>query len=323
MKLNSSLILYTSTLIIGVIMCICSNNLVMMWCGLEISLMSFLPLMISNNFLSSECMMKYFIIQSTSSSLLMMGFIMLMMNVNLNKMIILMSLLLKIGLAPFHNWVLNVIESLTFLTLFLFLTIMKIAPLTVMMYMNQIMLFPSILSLIVGAIMGLNQNSFHKILGYSSIFNMGLLCSCIQEMQIWLTYFIIYSIMLIFVIYVLNKLNIIYINQIMIHQYDLKIKMSLWITLLSLGGMPPMIGFLSKLLVFEYLMLTNHFIILTVTIITSLLVMFYYMRSAYMSLMISSMMLKWNLTLINNLSLTLVFMNLLLLSLLIFLKSFL
>nr|YP_010743018.1 NADH dehydrogenase subunit 2 [Anagonalia emeiensis]WEU75299.1 NADH dehydrogenase subunit 2 [Anagonalia emeiensis] len=320
MHMNSSIFFFTTSMIIGVMVCISSNNWIMMWLGLEISFMSFLPLMMSSNLLSSECMMKYFIIQSLSSSILMLGMMLIMMLNEKSSFIITISLLLKIGMSPFHNWVLSIIEGLNYNSTFYLLTFMKISPLVIMSYISKIIWISIILSLIVGAILGINQNSIRKMLGYSSIFNLGFICSCISEMSLWLIYMIIYSFMLLNVILMIYKLNISYFNQIMMNEYNLNMKISFWVMMLSFSGMPPMLGFMSKLMVFEFLVLKMYFFLLMIMILTSLIVMFYYTRSTYMSMMMSSISMKWNLISINYTSVYLVMINLLILTMLIFLK---
>nr|YP_010610798.1 NADH dehydrogenase subunit 2 [Stenatkina angustata]WAP91619.1 NADH dehydrogenase subunit 2 [Stenatkina angustata] len=320
MYLNSTKFLFLNILIIGVIMCLCSNNWLMLWIGLEMSLLSFIPLMMNKNLLSSECMMKYYIIQSMSSSILIMGMIMFLMMLKESQFIMIFSLMLKIGVAPFHNWVLSVIEGLTYNSLFLMLTIMKFSPLIILSYINKIIWIPVIFSLIVGAIMGINQNSFRKMIAYSSIFNMGFIFSCINEISYWMMYMLVYSFILFCVIFIIKNLNISYLNQILINDFDLKIKLMFWIMMASLGGIPPMLGFFNKLIIFELMIMNNHFLILFFMLISSLIVIFYYTRSSYLSIMMSSSLLKWNLFTLNETSLMILFMNLIFLFLLVFSK---
>nr|UBS91930.1 NADH dehydrogenase subunit 2 [Anagonalia melichari] len=319
MIMNSTKMLFYTTMIIGVMVCISSNNWMMIWSGLEMSLMSFLPIMIGTNLLSSESMMKYFIIQSLSSSLLMAGLIFIMMNKEMN-FIIMISLMLKIGMSPFHNWVLSVIEGLDLKSIFFLLTLMKISPMMIMSYMKEMIWISVFISLIVGAIFGINQNSMRKILGYSSIFNIGFVCSCINEMSMWVTYMIIYSFMLLSLIFMIFKLNIYYLNQIMINEFDFKIKISFWLIMMSFGGVPPFLGFMNKLMVFEYMIMNNQYFLLIIMIISSLIVMFYYIRMTYLSIMMSSISLKWNIFSLNYSMLFFMVMNMMIFSLLIFLK---
>nr|QUO99348.1 NADH dehydrogenase subunit 2 [Atkinsoniella grahami] len=322
MILNSTKLLYYTTMIIGVMVCICSNNWMMMWAGLEISLLSFLPIMSTKNSLSSESMMKYFIIQGMSSSLLMFGFLFMLMKIEMSNYIVNISLLLKIGMAPFHNWVLSVVEGLNYECVFLLLSLMKISPLMIISYVNEMLWIPVIISLVVGATLGINQNSMRKILGYSSVYNLGFTCSCISEMSLWLIYMLIYSFMLICVIFYIKKLNIFYYNQIMMNEFDLKMKISFWLMMLSFGGIPPMLGFLGKLMLFEFLISSNQMMILAFMIVSSLTIMFYYVRSTYMSIMLSSIFMKWNLFSLSYSMIFITLINLTAMALMIFIKSF-
>nr|YP_010363421.1 NADH dehydrogenase subunit 2 [Atkinsoniella yunnanana]UNZ12522.1 NADH dehydrogenase subunit 2 [Atkinsoniella yunnanana] len=321
MIMNSTKLLFNTTMIIGIMVCICSNNWMMMWSGLEISLISFLPLMISSNSLSSESMMKYFIIQSMSSSILMFGLLFLMMMIKPSIFIMSISLLLKIGMAPFHNWVLSIVDGINYESIFILLTFMKISPLMILSYINVVMWIPVMMSLVVGATLGINQNSMRKILAYSSIYNLGFTCSCINEMSLWLMYMLIYMFMLVCIIMMIMKMNIYYMNQIMINEFDLKTKICFWLMMMSFGGVPPMLGFLSKLMLFEFMIINSQMMILTIMLVTSLIVMFYYIRCTYMSIMISSILMKWNLLSLTYSTIILTLINILILSMMIFIKS--
>nr|UEK24895.1 NADH dehydrogenase subunit 2 [Kolla paulula] len=320
MYMNSTKMLFNFTLIIGVMLCICSNNWIILWSGLEVMLMSFIPIMINKNLLSSECMMKYFIVQSLSSSLLISGMILMSCCLDF-EYLILVSLMIKIGLSPFHNWVLTVVEGLDYKSMFFLLTLMKIGPLMALSYMNFPMAIPIFISLIVGAIFGINQNSIRKMLTFSSIFNLGFTCSCLSNVSIWLTYMFLYTFMLFSIMYIFNKLNVHYLNQIMINEFSSSLKLSIWFMMLSFGGMPPMIGFLSKLLVFEFMVTNMEYLALMIMILSSLVVMFYYMRSTYMMIMLNSVNMKWMMFSSNSISMVFMILNVMLMFIMMLVKS--
>jgi NADH-ubiquinone oxidoreductase chain 2 len=86
-------------------------------------LLSFIPLIIdTNNLLSTEASLKYFLTQALASAIFLFRsiFFILQLNIfsiiNLNSnfitLAILSSLLLKSGAAPFHFWFPGVIEGL-------------------------------------------------------------------------------------------------------------------------------------------------------------------------------------------------------------------
>nr|YP_010531307.1 NADH dehydrogenase subunit 2 [Mileewa amplimacula]UXX17566.1 NADH dehydrogenase subunit 2 [Mileewa amplimacula] len=291
MKFNLTNILMYYILMMGVLLSISSNNWMMMWSGLEISLMSFIPLM-SGGMIGSESSMKYFIIQSISSTLLILSILMMITTKFEYKFIMMISLMLKMGVAPFHNWVLSIINSLEYKLLFMLLSIMKIAPLVMMSYLNYCNDFIIMLSLIIGSIFSLNQNSIRKLLVYSSIYNMAYILSTININYIWTMYITVYSTILLLLVLMMNKMKINYFNQFMMNDFSFLFKMNLWISLLSLGGMPPLLGFLPKLIIMEMMILKKSFILILMMILSSLIVMFFYMRMVFLAFMNYSIMNK-------------------------------
>nr|UFK32231.1 NADH dehydrogenase subunit 2 [Aguriahana digitata] len=287
--MNSSKMLFTMMMVLGISMSVSSNNWMMIWCGLEISLISIIPLFINKISISSESTMKYFIVQSISSSMLVLGILIMIMKSDYNyDFILLTALLMKMGVSPFHNWVLTVIDGLSLKMSLIVLTINKIAPLTMMSYLNSKIMMVIIMTMFVGSILGLNQNSVKKMIGYSSIFNMGFMMSVIKFNVMWLLYLMVYSILLTMMVLILNKNNINYINQ-MVFSETISNKMSLWINMLSMGGMPPLMGFSIKYMTMWYLINMKLFLTITVMVMLSLLIMFLYLRMTFLTILNNSM----------------------------------
>nr|QSL98472.1 NADH dehydrogenase subunit 2 [Mileewa alara] len=293
MKLNLTNMLLYYMMLIATLLSVSSNNWMMMWSGLEISLMSFIPLM-SGGMLGSESSMKYFIVQSISSSLLVMSIMLMMMTKMHYNFLFLISLVMKMGIAPFHNWVLSIISSLNYQMVFILFTIMKVTPLVMMSYLNEYNDLFIFISLIIGSIFSLNQNNIRKLMAYSSIYNMSYIMSSINMNSIWMTYLMIYSIILMLLLAMFLKLKINYINQLSMNEFSLIIKTNLWISMLSLGGMPPLLGFLPKLIIFQMMILKKMFFLLVIMTLTSLIMMFFYMRMVFFAFMNYSVMLKHN-----------------------------
>nr|QZZ18232.1 NADH dehydrogenase subunit 2 [Alebroides salicis] len=287
-------------MLFGILISVSSNNWILIWCGLEITLICFLPLVLTKNFVSSECCLKYFIIQSISSSLFMLSFLFILMNVDINsELMLIISLMIKMGVSPFHTWVLNVIEGLSFKSMFLLLTFLKLPPLCILSYTSGYLFYFVVLTLIMSSIFGLNQNSFRKIIGYSSIFNMGFILSCMNINQVWLFYLFFYSSVILMLIFMLVNLNMNYLNQFIMNDFSPLSKFILLMSLLSMGGMPPLMGFMIKLVVLEILLFMNFFFLCLFMILTSLLVMFFYIRITFLSIMIYAYLPKINLNMIN------------------------
>nr|YP_010582922.1 NADH dehydrogenase subunit 2 [Parafagocyba longa]UGN61342.1 NADH dehydrogenase subunit 2 [Parafagocyba longa] len=322
MKLNSSNILFINTMSLGILMSVSSNNWIMIWCGLEVSLVSFIPLMINKMMISSESMMKYFIVQSISSAMLMLGVLIMIMKGDYNyDYLLLASLMMKMGVAPFHNWVLTVLEGLDLMLIMVMLTINKIAPLTLMSYLNQSYNMIIMITMILGAIMGLNQNSMKKIIGYSSIFNMGLILTLMKNSLMWMLYLMVYSFLILFMISLMkiNKMN--FVNQMVFSEMNIN-KLTLWINLLSMGGMPPLIGFSIKYMAMVYMIDLKLMLIMITMIMSSLLVMFFYMRMSFVSIMSYSVTNKTKLFYMNEMSSWFLMINLTLLPMLMLMKTY-
>nr|WRK21362.1 NADH dehydrogenase subunit 2 [Xestocephalus sp. 'geminusanulus'] len=291
MNTNSTKMTFMNTMMIGIMVSTCSNSWMMIWAGLEISLMSFIPLMEKESVLSTESSIKYFIIQSISSSMMILGLIISMKTAS--WLLISCSMLIKMGTSPFHMWMISVSEGLSYKNLFIMLTITKMPPMTIMSYNmtdNPIM---SIMSLIIGSMMGLNQTSMRKILTYSSIYNMGFMLMMTKMTTNWILFLMIYSMMLAMTMTMLKMMSISYINQMSINNQKILSKMNMWILMMSMSGLPPSIGFLNKLMVIELMIQKNQLLISITMILTSLIVSFYYTRMMFSSFMFQSMTMKW------------------------------
>nr|AML26372.1 NADH dehydrogenase subunit 2 [Staphylinidae sp. BMNH 1274633] len=293
--------LFINTLIIGSLISISANSWMGMWMGLEINLLSFIPLIQEkNNIISSECSMKYFITQTLASLIFLLSLLfmsnnfLILKNIDNSIMIIFNSMLLtKMGMAPFHFWFPEVIEGLNWLNCLLLLTWQKITPMVLIMYnMNfqYFMFLVIIFSMMVSGSLGINQISLRKIMAYSSINHMAWMISAmfISEM-IWFLYFIVYIILTINIVAMFYTLNIFYINQLLMtlnNNFFWKLMFSL--NFLSLGGLPPFLGFLPKWLALQYLM-SNSMIFLSIfMVILTLLTLFFYSRLIFNILIITN-----------------------------------
>nr|YP_010757452.1 NADH dehydrogenase subunit 2 [Zahniserius cylindricus]WEU77795.1 NADH dehydrogenase subunit 2 [Zahniserius cylindricus] len=300
MLFNSTKLTLSNTMMIGVIMTICANNWITMWIGMEMVLISFIPLMNSTkNSSSSESMVKYFIMQTISSTMFMFSVICMLIGVSmlLNEIMLMTSMIIKMGSAPFHNWVLMVIESIEYSIVLIFLTILKIPPLTVMYHINsKFLTIPVMMGLIISSVSCINQSSMRKTLVFSSIFNLSLMLTSITKFNLMFTFLLVYSTNLMFLTEIFKYMKINYINQIMFNEFSLWMKLNVWINLLSLSGFPPSIGFVTKLMIIQELISMNQLLLTMILMLSSLLVLLFYTRMAFSSMMISYSFKKWSIT---------------------------
>nr|YP_009250597.1 NADH dehydrogenase subunit 2 [Heterotermes crinitus]AMX22926.1 NADH dehydrogenase subunit 2 [Heterotermes crinitus] len=311
MPSNSTKILLLITLVSGMLVSVSSNSWIGAWMGLEVNLMSFIPLMSNiKNMYNTEASLKYFIVQVLASATLLFMVVMKTVTEDLftitnvsvpsyTPMIICTPLLLKSGAAPFHWWFPGVMEGLSWENCGLLMTIQKAAPMMLMSYLieaNAFALSIILASTIVGAIGGLNQTSMRKILTYSSINHTGwMLMALITGDNMWTMYFATYSTLVMTVLSVIKLSSVSFINQIPMTNSSTKLmKFMMFTSLLSLGGLPPFLGFLPKWLIIQAMATNGLMPVATGMVVTSLITLYYYLKISYSSFMILSTEPKWN-----------------------------
>nr|YP_010288401.1 NADH dehydrogenase subunit 2 [Aleochara curtula]UKO31669.1 NADH dehydrogenase subunit 2 [Aleochara curtula] len=288
-------------LMLGSLISISSNSWMGMWMGLEINLLAFIPLIQEkNNSFSSESSLKYFLSQALASTILLFSMIFLSKNFmilkNIENLMILMfnsSLLMKMGMAPFHFWFPEVIEGLNWNNSLILLTWQKITPMVLVMYNLNFQYFFIIIiifSMLISSFLGINQISLRKILAYSSINHMAWMISAMLFSEtIWFYYLLIYFILTFNIWFLFKIYNIYYFNQmISFMKNNLLMKLIFSFNFLSLGGLPPFIGFFPKWITIQFMINNNWMMMSTLMVILTLFTLFYYMRLIFNILILNS-----------------------------------
>lgn len=197
--------------LLGMCMLVSSNDFLTMYLTLELQSLSLYVLagFKQNSILSIEAGLKYFVLGSFSSGLLLFGssliygvcgsinFFDLYLFLNLNTLIhhkflvffgvllVLSTILFKFTASPFHMWSPDVYEGSPTLITFYFSTVPKIAFFGLLMrffseifvvldsYCSSLLIICSALSLILGSLTSLYQLKIKRFLAYSSISNVG------------------------------------------------------------------------------------------------------------------------------------------------------
>nr|YP_010363616.1 NADH dehydrogenase subunit 2 [Tenebroides mauritanicus]UNZ12730.1 NADH dehydrogenase subunit 2 [Tenebroides mauritanicus] len=291
-------LLFISTMMFGTLISISSYSWMGMWMGLEINLISIIPLLNKNDMFSSESSVKYFITQALASAILMFSIIIFSLNqemvVFLSKTSVMMinsSLLTKMGAAPFHFWFPEVMEGLSWMNCFIMLTWQKIAPMVMLMYNSSMTMFMTIIiiaSMLVSGIMGFNQVSMRKIMAYSSINHIGWMIGALTYSQpIWLIYFVIYTLISANIILLLEAFKIFFLKQMIALQIPPISKTIIALNFFSLGGLPPFLGFMPKWFTIQTLIENNQLVLAFTMIVLTLLTLFFYMRITLSALVLS------------------------------------
>nr|YP_009911345.1 NADH dehydrogenase subunit 2 [Echinosciurus colliaei]QLD21801.1 NADH dehydrogenase subunit 2 [Echinosciurus colliaei] len=295
--LTSSTIYFT--LFSGTMITLFSSHWLLIWIGLEMSLLAIIPILMSKpNPRSIEAASKYFLIQATASMILMMAAIINFYQTGewsvsniinyLSSFMLTMALSMKMGLAPFHLWVPEVTQGIPLISGLILLTWQKIAPISVMFQIAPsinytLIMIMALMSILLGGWGGLNQTQLRKILAYSSIAHMGWMMAIISFDP---TLSILN--LLIYIMLTINMFTLLYYNK---KTSTLSLSNSwnkspllvsiILVVLMSLGGLPPLTGFSPKWMIIKELVSNNNIILPTSMAIMALLNLYFYMRLIY------------------------------------------
>nr|YP_010586264.1 NADH dehydrogenase subunit 2 [Ceratopsyche fukienensis]UZZ44026.1 NADH dehydrogenase subunit 2 [Ceratopsyche fukienensis] len=302
--MNNSKTLFFNLLIFSILFISSSNSWINCWMGLEINTLIFLALTYNKKFLiNSEFSIKYYLIQSISSINFL--FFILIINYNLIDssniynfilMNLNLTLLMKMGSAPFHFWMISIIEGISWNNTFILLTLQKIPPMILISYyLNMKMLIMVIiLNCFFGSIGGLNQLNIQKIMIYSSIYNFSWMFSSIMISENLFFFFIaVYMLIFFNLTYLFSKFNLFFINQLYLIKSNKFIMLIIFFNLMSLGGLPPFLGFISKWIISIYMIQTMNSLVL-ILVLSSLINLFYYIQLMYPFLNIQKFENKWS-----------------------------
>jgi len=146
------------------------------------------------------------------------------------------------------------------------------------------------------------QTSLRKILAYSSITHISwILLIIINYNNNWITYFFIYSIIIVTIFLNTKNYNISTIEERKII-YSLRQSSSIIITIISLRGLPPFLGFMPKWIAIS---ISKEFLFtpILILIISTLLSIFIYLHFLYPIIFNKLLKSKWHLTNSNKTSL--------------------
>uniref|UniRef100_G9FMY9 NADH-ubiquinone oxidoreductase chain 2 n=1 Tax=Platyrhinoidis triseriata TaxID=740705 RepID=G9FMY9_9CHON len=295
----SILFILISSLGLGTIITFIGTHWLLIWMGLEINTMAIIPLMIHQQHPRAvEASTKYFLTQATASALLLFAGTMnawLTGQWNITEMInpmsttlITIALALKIGLAPLHFWLPEVIQGLNLITGLILSTWQKLAPFAILLQLHHLLnsnllLTMGISSIIIGGWGGLNQTQLRKILAYSSIAHLGWMITILHYApNLTLLNLTLYIIMTTSMFLLFNTLNCTKINSIASSTTKSPLLTIIALTtLLSLAGLPPLSGFIPKWLILQELTKQDLALPATIMALATLLSLFFYLRLSY------------------------------------------
>nr|AAT02674.1 NADH dehydrogenase subunit 2 [Ambloplites constellatus] len=283
---------------LGTTITFASSHWLLAWMGLEMNTLAIIPLMAQlHHPRAVEATTKYFLTQATAAAMLLFAsttnawltgqWDIQQMTHPLPTTLITLALALKIGLAPVHSWLPEVLQGLDLTTGLILSTWQKLAPFALLLQIHPtnsvLLIMLGITSTLVGGWGGLNQTQLRKILAYSSIAHLGWMILVLQfSPSLTLLALLTYMIMTFstFLVFKLNKST--NINALAISWTKAPALTSLTpLVLLSLGGLPPLTGFMPKWLILQELTKQGLAATATLAALTALLSLYFYLRLSY------------------------------------------
>lgn len=227
--------------------------------------------------------------------------------VSIGFFLICVSLFIKLSIAPFHFWSLDVYEGSPNTTTFFFAVVPKISLFVLLMRLCYVSFYQifindfqvyffvlAVLSIFVGALGGLEQRKLKTLLAYSSISHSGYLllsfsAGNVEGLQMMFYYLAIYMIsgVSFWAVYLFliqkkdvyfNKNNKELSDLVLLKDSNPMLAFVMAITLFSLAGIPPLVGFLVKVGIFSVAIKSSAYVVSVVSIVLSVISTFYYIR---------------------------------------------
>uniref|UniRef100_V5N2W6 NADH-ubiquinone oxidoreductase chain 2 n=1 Tax=Etheostoma spectabile spectabile TaxID=417938 RepID=V5N2W6_9PERO len=283
---------------LGTTITFASSHWLLAWMGLEMNTLAIIPLMAQHHHPRAvEATTKYFLTQATAAAMLLFAsttnawltgqWDIQQMTHPLPTTLIIMALALKIGLAPVHSWLPEVLQGLDLTTGLILSTWQKLAPFALLLQIqptnSTILIAFGLASTLVGGWGGLNQTQLRKILAYSSIAHLGWMIIVLQfspslTLLTLLTYFVMT--LSTFLVFKLSKSTS--INMLATSWAKAPALTALTpLVLLSLGGLPPLTGFMPKWLILQELAKQDLAPTATLAAMSALLSLYFYLRLSY------------------------------------------
>ncbi len=218
---------------------------------------------------------------------------------------IFISLLFKLSIVPFHLWSLDVYEGSPTSSTFFFAVIPKLGIFILLIRIFYSTFFEytikwryyivvlAVLSIIVGSFAGLEQRKLKSLLAYSSISHMGYVLiafstGTFEGIQMLFCYLVLYMVagLCIWSIFLTLQLKYKYTKKqnkdladlSLLHKSNNILALFFSVVLLSIAGLPPMIGFLVKIGIFLTSIEASMYFVAIISILCSVISTFYYIR---------------------------------------------
>lgn len=270
-------------LLVSIIISIRFNSRFIIWLRLEINMLRFLPIISSGLNIELENSVKYFLIQRWASIIFLISYFFCSYFINSIRILLILSIFIKLGISPFHTWFISILKTCSLYILMLLSSLQKIIPLIILnnvFFFFRIFYFCIIITIIFLVIILSSVININKLLALSSLGNiLWLISSNLLSLKLMILFLTIYVFLLMGIYLFYNSF---YYNLFMqINRINFFDKIIIVLLFISLGGMPPLLGFLRKFLILKIIFIYENLILFLIIIFSSLVLLYHYMSRIY------------------------------------------
>nr|YP_009024170.1 NADH dehydrogenase subunit 2 [Whitmania acranulata]AGL34626.1 NADH dehydrogenase subunit 2 [Whitmania acranulata] len=288
MKFSSVMFMSVTVLVLSTFMMASCNSWFSLWVCLELNMFMFIPvIMWGNTDNEEEGAVKYFIIQSLASAMLLIS---IFYSFNLSNFevvmvyILVMAILMKMGSFPFIFWYTSVMKSISWVSCMILSTWQKLGPLLILIFyinsLNKLFLFVSLINVFIGGCAGCMQSDLRALMAYSSISHLGWMMSVLSGVYKMLSiiYFIMYTLLVLPIFFIMAFVNIKSMSMLFsINKISFSNLLVLYYLFCLLEVLPPLSGFMPKLMILNILVYEN-LLMGVLMVIFSLMSLYMYMN---------------------------------------------
>lgn len=324
MKFEIPVVVLLST--VGMFMMVSANDLISLYLGLELMSLALyvLAAVRRDSLRSSESGLKYFVLGALSSGMLLYGASLIYgftgttsftalaaalkdgsgaqnLGLIVGLVFLMVGLAFKISAVPFHMWTPDVYEGAPTPVTAFFASAPKVAAVVLLLRVlhdafpgmlfqwQQIIVFLSVASMLLGSFAAIGQTSIKRLLAYSSIANVGFMLIGLAAG----TEYGVSSVLIYLAIYVVMTLGSFAVVLAMrrkdemtdsieslagLSQNNLAMAVAFAALLFSMAGIPPLAGFFAKFYVFDAAIKAGLTPLVVVGVLASVVGAYYYLR---------------------------------------------
>lgn len=228
-------------------------SLIVAWVSLEINLLLFIFLLRESQFSPSKSLTAlYFCPQAIASIVFLFSIVVMGTSSSIAKSLIVISIIMKIGMPPFHLWFISLRCLISSKNFYILSTLQKIIPIFILSFIASPLFRAFVVLWVVASLLiVVNQVWFIKILAISSILNSAWAVVAYENISVIVFFIIAYGAGLARILHSLSPSS-----RKSLKLWTLASGVNIFLFVLgvaSVAGIPPFLGFTGKLVVLSAL----------------------------------------------------------------------